>query len=244
MKQIESRNIHLDGQEIPYTIRVSGRATRYHINVSEQGVEVVLPEGIPTSRAESLLREHSDWLKGQMQKLAKRTRHADLPQLPVNSILYQGKPVTVLLKPDLSLKSRAVVGLVGDRLLVRVPNRINSIPKTAVEAWFREQARHAIQLQVTAWSATFHLCPKHITIRDQRTRWGSCSSRGGLSFNWRLIMVPREVMDYVIIHELSHMDVPNHSTRFWTLVATRDPEYKRHRLWLKHNTHLLHPKFL
>lgn len=244
MKQIETRTIQLHDQTIPYTIRVSRRATRYHISVSDQGVEVVLPDGIPISRADSLLRDHADWLTVQLQKLAKRTRRADLPHLPANSILYQGKPVTVLLKPDLSLKSRAVVGLVGDRLLVRVPNRINSIPKTAVEAWLREQARHTIQLRVTAWSATFHLRPKHITIRDQRTRWGSCSSRGGLSFNWRLIMVPREVMDYVIIHELSHMDVPNHSTRFWTLVGTRDPEYKKHRMWLKHNTHLLHPKFL
>ncbi len=80
-----------------------------------------------------------------------------------------------------------------------------------------------------------------VTIRDQRTRWGSCSSRGTLSFNWRLIMAPPDVMDYVVVHELCHLIEPNHSRKFWQLLAGLLPDFRQPRLWLKRNVNLLRP---
>jgi predicted metal-dependent hydrolase len=74
-----------------------------------------------------------------------------------------------------------------------------------------------------------------VQIRDQRTRWGSCSSRGTLSFNWRLALAPLEVLDYVVVHELCHLREPNHSSRFWRLVASRRPDWRRQRDWLAVN---------
>jgi predicted metal-dependent hydrolase len=81
---------------------------------------------------------------------------------------------------------------------------------------------------------------KRIEIRDQRTRWGSCSTRGTLSFNWRLVLAPYDVLDYVVVHELCHILEPNHSRRFWKLVETRRPGWRTHRDWLhQHGPELL-----
>jgi predicted metal-dependent hydrolase len=81
---------------------------------------------------------------------------------------------------------------------------------------------------------------RRIEIRDQRTRWGSCSPRGTLSFNWRLVLAPFEVLDYVVVHELCHLREPNHSPRFWRLVASRRPEWHAQRDWLRvHGPELL-----
>jgi predicted metal-dependent hydrolase len=74
-----------------------------------------------------------------------------------------------------------------------------------------------------------------LTIRAQRTRWGSCSPTGALSFNWRLLLAPEEVLDYVIVHEACHLKVPDHSDRFWALVEQHCPDWRRHARWLRRN---------
>ncbi|MPN53172.1 hypothetical protein SDC9_200836 [bioreactor metagenome] len=99
--------------------------------------------------------------------------------------------------------------------------------------------------QVTARLAqTMRVSFNSLTIRDQRTRWGSCSSKGTLSFNWRLVMTPPTILQYVVIHELAHLTVPNHSAEFWGRVAAFYPDYKKARLWLKKNASLLYPQGL
>jgi predicted metal-dependent hydrolase len=235
--------INLRDHEIPYSVRVSKRATRYHISISEKGLEVVLPIGIPIEKAESLLHKNSAWVLTHWEKISRRIRHADMPTLPRNTILYRGKPTPLRLTTDPSLKSRAIAEFRGKFVQIRVPTNVKRIPKNTISAWLTSEARILITQRVAQLSTIYRLHPKQISIRNQRTRWGSCSSTRSLSFNWRLVMVPVEVMDYVIIHELSHMDEPNHSTGFWALVASRCPDYKKYRLWLKHNTHLLHPDF-
>jgi len=206
-------------------------------------VEVILPLGIPIEKAESLIHKNSVWVLNHWEKISKRRYHAAMPALPKNTILYRGNPILLRLTPDPSLKSRAVAEYHKNCLQIRVPCRIKKIPKNTVSNWLISEARTLITQRVTQLSGDYCLHPRHISIRNQRTRWGSCSSSRTLSFNWRLVMVPADVLDYVIIHELSHMDEPNHSVRFWSLVASRCPDYKKYRLWLKHNPHLLQPVF-
>jgi hypothetical protein len=243
MKNLSTNTFILQDHEIPYTVRISKRATRYHLRISEKGLEVVLPRGIPVEKAESLLHNNSTWVITNWKMISMRIRHADLPSLPRNTILFRGKPTALRLKTDPTLKSRAVAEYRGNSVQIRVPPNIKSIPKNTLSSWLLSEARLLITERVSKLSKIYQLQPKQVSIRNQRTRWGSCSSSRTLSFNWRLVMVPAEVMDYVIIHELSHMDEPNHSTRFWVLVAARCPEYKKYRLWLKHNSHLLNPAF-
>src|SRR5262252_6119464 len=104
----------------------------------------------------------------------------------------------------------------------------------------RAGARELVTMLAAEEAAALGVSFERIAIRDQRTRWGSCSSRGTLSFNWRLVLAPFEVLDYVVVHELCHLRVPNHSRRFWDLVGERRPAWREQREWLtRHGPELL-----
>lgn len=104
-----------------------------------------------------------------------------------------------------------------------------------LEAIYREAAKEYFPKRVSYFSHVLGVSYGKITIRDQKTRWGSCSSKGNLSFNWRLILAPPNILDYVVVHELCHRKEMNHSPRFWALVESVMPEYKEYRKWLKEN---------
>lgn len=106
-------------------------------------------------------------------------------------------------------------------------------------AWYKAQARQVIGERVRWYAGQHHLAYSKLRISSARTRWGSCSSKGTLSFSWRLVMAPLEVIDYVVVHELAHTLQPNHSSKFWQQVALWMPEYMRCRQWLKQNSHRL-----
>ncbi len=241
MPTILQKTLLLDQQEIPYSIRISARARRFRIIVGSNGVELIIPKGGSMDQGVSFLRHHTDWVLAQLKRIEKHRAKTTLPPLPANTLLYQGKPIPVKLVTDASLHSRAVVEFTGRSIHVRVPPRSRVALLKAAEVWLRQQARSVIEKRVIAWAATLHVSPRRVTIRDQRTRWGSCSSSGTLSFNWRLVMPPLEIMDYVIVHELAHMLEANHSKQFWAIVARYCPDYKKHRIWLRRNTSLLHP---
>jgi predicted metal-dependent hydrolase len=103
---------------------------------------------------------------------------------------------------------------------------------TLTEAQGRREARERIALIVQSEARALGVDVKRITLRDQRSRWGSCSNRGTLSFNWRLVLAPHDVLDYVVVHEVCHLVEHNHSARFWKLVEKRRPSYRDSKRWL------------
>ena len=109
----------------------------------------------------------------------------------------------------------------------------------AIDRWYRRQARERIEAEVTVESTRLGLVPGKISIRDQKTRWGSCSTSGTLSFNWRLVIGPHEALRYVVIHELVHIEHHNHSRAFWSALTAAIPEWKRPAAWLKANERAL-----
>lgn len=103
----------------------------------------------------------------------------------------------------------------------------------------RSLACAVFEQKVSLYAKLMGVSYGRITIRDQKTRWGSCSGKGNLNFNWRLILAPEEVLDYVVVHELAHRREMNHSPRFWAQVAAVLPDYQKRRQWLKQNGDLL-----
>ena len=135
------------------------------------------------------------------------------------------------LEPVLGLDRAGVVWLGGEA--VPAPAGVDLVP------WYRREARRRIGA-VAAWEGgRLDLRPRSLAIRDQRTRWGSCSSRGTLSFNWRLVLAPSPVLRYVVVHELCHLREPNHSPTFWSLVADALPGFAADRGWLRRHGHEL-----
>jgi hypothetical protein len=120
------------------------------------------------------------------------------------------------------------------------------LPKSALPqarehftAWYKLQARQLIEERVRYFAARFGLHYSRVRITSARTRWGSCSSRGTLSFTWRLVMAPPAAIDYVVVHELAHLLVRNHSPAFWRKLEELLPDYRPPQQWLKQNGHLL-----
>jgi len=125
--------------------------------------------------------------------------------------------------------------------MVRLENGILTIqttdaetfaPKTILESWYRSQAETIFAEKSKAWGEKMSVQFQKITIKDQKTLWGSCSSKGNLNFCWRLIKAPEPIVDYLVVHELAHLIHMNHSPEFWGLVMLWCPEYKNHRKWL------------
>jgi predicted metal-dependent hydrolase len=118
--------------------------------------------------------------------------------------------------------------------------RLRLDPRFVSEVEARLAVRELVAMLVEEEAPALGVVPARIQIRDQRSRWGSCSTRGTLSFNWRLVLAPFEVLDYVVVHELCHLREPNHSRRFWSLVEKRRPDWQAQRDWLhEHGPELL-----
>ena len=110
--------------------------------------------------------------------------------------------------------------------------RLRLDPRHVSEAEARRAVRELVAMVIDDEASALRVKPKRVQIRDQRSRWGSCSTTGTLSFNWRLVLAPFEVLDYVVVHELCHMREANHSGRFWKLVEVRRPDWRAQRDWL------------
>jgi predicted metal-dependent hydrolase len=236
---IETYALQIGAQTIPYTVRVSVRSRRLRVSVTDGKVSVTLPKGIRLTEAERFLRENGQWVLAQLERAKK---HPPRVSLPPDVILIQGVPTQIKRVADPNRLTRARVELVDGRLVVHAPAGSKTGTLSLVETWLRGQSRGMIEKVVADQALRMQARPKSVSIRDQKTRWGSCSNRGTLSFNWRLVMTPPWVMEYVVIHELAHLFEPNHSKNFWALVARYTPDYKKARLWLRKNASALRPQ--
>ena len=134
-------------------------------------------------------------------------------------------------------RSRAHLVRSGAQLRAALPP--NTELRSGVEAWYRRQARSEVRARLDAAVARAGRSYTTLQIRGQRTRWASCSTSGAMSFNWRLLLAPEAILDYVVEHEVAHLDVQDHSARFWRLLASRCPEWREHEAWLRRHGHAL-----
>lgn len=150
---------------------------------------------------------------------------------PGQLLLYQGRELRLVVEHS---RRRPRITVDGNSLSV---NFYELLPQPALLSvlldWYRQQAVRTLTGRAGLWTEKIGKPFGRLSVRDQRSRWGSCSSGGNLNFNWRLIMAPPEVLDYVVIHEAAHLRELNHSPRFWEIVAEYDPEFRAHKLWLK-----------
>ncbi len=136
-------------------------------------------------------------------------------------------------------RSRARVKLVMDLLLMWVPYEADYEYRR--EKWYRREAAAIFEEKAEEFAKRLHVSFEDIRIKDQKSRWGSCSSKRNMNFNWRLLMAPEPVCDYVIIHELCHLVHMNHSADFWNLVESICPDYRQYKKWLREKGKLLYP---
>jgi predicted metal-dependent hydrolase len=209
--------------EIPYTIRRSARARRVRVNVhAHSGVEVVLPARAPERAAAAAVAELRPWIE---RRLGEAREALEAISARGSTIPYLG--TSLELTPQ---AGRSRVHRQGERLLVPAGDA-----RPALERFYRRAARAEIASRLDRATALAGSAYNGLSIRAQRTRWASCSPGGDMSFNWRLLLAPERVLEYVVWHEVCHLEVLDHSRSFWALLERRWPGYREDRDWLRRN---------
>jgi predicted metal-dependent hydrolase len=211
--------------EIPYTVRRSSRARRVRVNVhAHTGVEVVLPTRAPERAAAAAVSELRPWIERRLsdaQEVIALAARAVAER--AGTVPYLGIPLELVPEPG-----RTRVHRRGERLLVPAGD-----PRPALERFYRRAARAEIAPRLDRAAAQAGAAYQGLSIRGQRTRWGSCSAGGHMSFNWRLLLAPERVLEYVVWHEVCHLQILDHSPRFWRLLERHWPSYREERDWLR-----------
>jgi predicted metal-dependent hydrolase len=225
--------LSVGARQVPLQMVRHLRARRYVLRLTREGAaRVTIPRGGSLAEAKQFVARNTDWLEKQLVRQALRPSGLKPWSLGVE-ILFHGE--SVRLRPGPGDKPGVV--LFGSETF-RVCD-IAADLRPAVERQLWRLAARELPRRVAELAALHHLTLRHVTVRNQRTRWGSCSRRAAISLNWRLIQAPAFVSDYIILHELAHLKEMNHSRRFWREVARLCPDFARAEKWLKQHADLL-----
>lgn len=225
--------VNLRGRDVRYLVRPSNRARRLSLRMREKdAVEIVVPPFLPAVNAERVLRDMEEWILRTMDRMQRHERNS-----PVREVA-DGTRITFLgedrvLRVVESDRRRASVTLRGGELILARPRGTNPEIARILGRWFLARAKTCIPQRVLELNRGKNFVFFAVAVRNQKTRWGSCSRKGTLSFNWRLVLLPATVMDYLIFHELAHLKQMNHSARFWSVVESMCPDYREAERWLR-----------
>ncbi len=202
------------------------RARRYIIRVRRDGsFRVTIPRGGSRRAAEAFLNQHRRW--AELERARALAYHAPAEWRPGDRILLRGQYVSLELERH-GDERWLIFG--AERL--RVADEPADL-RPAVETWLKALARRELVLRLGQLADDHGLTLSRVTIRNQQSRWGSCSRSGAVALNFRLVQAPDSVRDYVLIHELMHLKQPNHSRRFWRLVEAACPSFREAERWLR-----------
>jgi predicted metal-dependent hydrolase len=212
-------------------VRESRRARNARIVVnSSGGVAIVVPRRVSYAEIDRMLGEAREWIARKRERAGGTS--STVPQLGLD----RSGVLWLALEP-IPIQVAAPAGAGPPRVRMEhgclvVGGGSPDATQAAIDRWYRREARRRITAAVVREASRLEVDVASIAIRDQRTRWGSCSRRGTLSFNWRLVIAPENVLDYVVIHELCHLRELNHSSAFWHLVDEAMPGWREHKRWL------------
>ena len=231
-KPLEPASIVIGADSIGVVFRRHAQARRMVLRLNPEGtaVMVTVPGYASRSQALDFTERSRDWI---IEKLGGRGESVSLK--PGNRVPLRG--VEHDIRHLASRRGTVTVDPLAP--VIQVPGGLPHVPRRLLD-WFKAAARADLTVASRKYAAAMGVRFKRVTIRDQRSRWGSCSSAGELSYSWRLILAPSEVLDYVAAHEVAHLKHMNHGPRFWRLVLSHCPHAARAKKWLKANGQSVH----
>jgi predicted metal-dependent hydrolase len=222
-----------NNREIIYSVIKKNRKT-ISIRIDDQGnVIVSCPLYISDKKVKELVESKAAWISSKLDEIesAKRSREN------LTNISFLGRSYKVNIheiEQDI-IKIKLEENTFEVHITNKLKEKREEYIKDSIVRWYRERAKKIFEERIKYYSQKLGVSPNRVSIKDQSTRWGSCSSKGNINLNYRVVMAPMEVIDYLIVHELSHMIHLNHSKDFWLLVESVLPDYKERRAWLKAN---------
>lgn len=226
---VTERDHVVAGRTLPLRIVENDRARRLtlRIDAGGRGLRITVPPGIAKVEVERFLSRHQGWLE---QRLAKTP---DRPQVrPGIKIPIRGVPHLIVHEPSKRGTAIAAVDERGPVLIVSGDRR--HLPRRVAD-FLKRQAKHEIEALVARHTGAVGKKAKSIRFKDTSSRWGSCTSDGSLSFSWRIMMAPSQVINYLVAHEVAHLREMNHGPKFWKLCTELCPDTERCKSWLKRN---------
>ena len=224
-RPLEPSRLLVGDEVLDVTFRRHAQARRLvlRLNATGTAVLVTVPRGVSRARALEFTERSRSWIEDRVRARGGLIHLADGSTLPLRGIEHDIRHVG---------GRRGVVTADRDRLYINVPGEPAHLPRRVLD-FLKAEARADLATATAKYAGLMGVKFRRITIRDQRSRWGSCSASGDLSYSWRLILAPDYVLDYVAAHEVAHLRHLDHSPRFWRLVLTHCPNAARARNWLR-----------
>jgi len=231
--------VETSNNKITYTVVKTKRKT-IGIIVDKNGeVKVHAPFCVTEKQICKIVQKKADWIIKKVYEVIERNSNLVYRQfVSGEKFLYLGKEYTLeIVEKDLS---KPEVLILEDTMAVYISKGLyaesrKQTIKEALVKWYRQRFAEIVKNRIEKYSLQLKVAPCKVVIKDQKTRWGSCSKKGNINLNWRLIMAPIDIIDYVVVHELCHLKVMNHSKDFWNLVESILPNYHESRKWLNVN---------
>jgi predicted metal-dependent hydrolase len=226
---------------IPYQLRRSARARRLRITVRPGGIDVVAPRRMREADIAAFVEQSRAWIDAKLAALQRvLAAHPGSTRLIDGStILYRGEPVQLRVRAGARPQVREESGIeVTVRAVLGDVDREAAVERMLMR-WLRWSAQDDALSYVHRHGPRHDLMPAAVRIKQHKRLWGSCTAKGAINLDWRLILAPPAVFEYVVVHELCHLREPNHQAPFWRLVGEILPGFERQRRWLRTNGHLL-----
>jgi predicted metal-dependent hydrolase len=235
MKPARPETIKLGGRRVDYRLVTSRTARMLRVRVGPNGMEVLKPAARQPDDVTTFLRGHETWILDNLQRAdsLRQIRRRELRH-PAE-ILFRGKPTKIRVDATTRRGRENRVFILDDQIIIQRGPCSRTPPARSLENWLRKHARQDIGKRLATVTARLKREPHRVYVMGQRTKWGNCSRKRNLSFNWRLIMAPPEVLNYIVTHEVAHLVEPYHSPKFWLLLRSHCPRFDSAKNWLHAN---------
>ena len=219
--------------DFPFEIIRTDRVKSASIDVEDNLVKVTVPKNLSDERIEELIKGRILWIKQKLALQASAIVSKPKEYVDGEAFAYLGRNYRLKCAKGVEESVKLKSGYLN--VTTKNGKRNSEHLKAVVEQWYRTKALSRLNDKTRRYSAILKVEPTSINLKDYKAMWGSCSPKGVVSYNWRIILAPHKIVDYIVVHELCHLIEPNHSSKYWKQVMSVIPDYENSKEWLKNN---------
>ena len=228
----------MDGFEFPVEVIRTDRKRSASIYLEGDGVKVRVPTGLPDDRVRDLIARKSPWIRRKLKEAELKAPPKPKEFVSGETFSYLGRNYRLKVlsgnTPSLKLKGRYLEASISGS-----SKRQEEEVRSLLVDWYQIHAQERLEEKTRRYARILQVEPNCVSVKDYKSRWGSCSTTGDISYNWRIVMAPHRIVDYVVVHELCHLLEHNHSAVYWRHVERIIPDFRECREWLKRNSEQL-----
>jgi len=218
---------------LPVEVVRTKRKKTASIEIKDGLIRVLVPNSVTDKRVNAILEKKASWINKKIRLQAEMPPYRSKEYVNGETFTYLGRNYRLKLVNADTTATRLKNGY------LEVPAQGESVIQASLIDWYTSHALVKLEEKTGRYAKTLNVEPSSVAVKDYKSRWGSCSTSGEITYNWRIIMAPHRIVDYVVIHELCHLVEHNHSDKYWKQVESLVPDYSERRAWLKTNANAL-----